>query len=117
MRSYAREKEPTALRLLKFTEGGAYPIAAPVLYPNLKGDQKLIFRTEIIPKVQLCLPNHNAFSQTLLLKIIRVMLFGEGSLSPGPVVNKCVGKIWNVKKISDSLVSLAGITVSLWLAR
>jgi hypothetical protein len=46
-------------------------------------------------------------------KIIRVFLFGEGSLQPGPIVNKCVGKIWNVKKITFSMVSLAGVVVSL----
>jgi hypothetical protein len=40
------------------------------------------------------------------------MLFGEGSLNPGHVLNKCVGKIWGVKKITHSSVALAGILVS-----
>ena len=40
------------------------------------------------------------------------MLFGEGSLNPGHVLNKCVGKIWGVKKITYLSVALAGILVS-----
>jgi hypothetical protein len=48
-----------------------------------------------------------------LFKIIRVILFGEGSLGSEQVLNKCVGKIWNVKKVTPSLVSLAAVIVRL----
>ena len=37
-----------------------------------------------------------------------MFLFGKGSLQPGPVVNKCVGKIWNVKKTMVLLASVVG---------
>jgi hypothetical protein len=42
------------------------------------------------------------------------MLYGEGSLTgTGQILHKCVGKIWEVRRLTTSLVAWAGVVVSL----
>jgi hypothetical protein len=51
-RAYAHDKEPSLLQLLKSKDSKTYPIFAPMLYPEVKVELKLVFCTPIIIKVQ-----------------------------------------------------------------
>jgi hypothetical protein len=46
-------------------------------------------------------------------QMLRVVLFGETSLQNKAIVGKAVGKIWNLKKVNPSMVSMIATYVSL----
>jgi hypothetical protein len=103
---------PQFTKFLKFDNEKKYPALAPILYPDLKKQDRNIFQTEILAKVH----GPSFFLAHIIhwtSKILKVTLFGKTSLKTHLKlnVNNTVGQLWGVTSVTAGSIAFSSLMV------
>lgn len=102
--------------MLKFPDDTKVKLFPPILYPNLVKNQVTLFQSDALVNVGrffLCFISEHS---TIPCQILRVIMFGDGSLTgSGSVAHRTVGCVWGIKETNASMIAFSAIIVRIIL--